>query len=107
MAGIAYQGDIVWADANRTQIKVTRLRLYHTVLRTQQDYIDAMKAAYAIQDMVPVEVFPYSVFYIFFEQYLSIVRIATENVGLACGMLNNPSLSPTTPSSLRHTNPQH
>lgn len=72
-------------------------RTYHRVLRTQDDFIEAYKDAKRIagtimeksfgldpksksstgngEDMSPV--FPYSVFYVFFEQYLLIQSLAT------------------------------
>lgn len=73
----------------------------HSVLRTQEDYITALKVAYELGDMSSVPVFPYSVFYIFFEQYLYIVNVAIEDVLYAIGgvgvvtllLLRNPWLS--------------
>lgn len=58
---------------------------YHTILKTSQDYYESMRAARVISanltDMInsklnntidhQVEVFPYSVFYVFYEQYLT------------------------------------
>ncbi|CAH0726981.1 unnamed protein product, partial [Brenthis ino] len=54
---------------------------YHTTLVTSKDYITAVKYAYEISDNITsaihkhtgldVEVFPYSVFYVYFEQYLN------------------------------------
>ncbi|XP_050343987.1 NPC intracellular cholesterol transporter 1 homolog 1b-like [Nymphalis io] len=58
----------------------TNFMTYHTNLRNSKDYITAIKYAYEISDNITaaiykntgldVEVFPYSVFYIYFEQYL-------------------------------------
>lgn len=48
---------------------------YHNILKTSEDYYESMRAARKISDnltsTVGVEVFPYSVFYVFYEQYLT------------------------------------
>ncbi|XP_050509728.1 NPC intracellular cholesterol transporter 1-like isoform X1 [Diabrotica virgifera virgifera] len=48
---------------------------YHTILKTSEDYYESMRAARKLADnltqTVGVEVFPYSVFYVFYEQYLT------------------------------------
>lgn len=62
---------------------------YHTVLKNSTDYIEALKNARWLasnitaminaelpEDQTPVKIFPYSVFYVFYEQYLTIVRDA-------------------------------
>lgn len=62
---------------------------YHTVLKNSADYIEALKNARWLasnitsminadlsENQTLVKVFPYSVFYVFYEQYLTIVRDA-------------------------------
>jgi Niemann-Pick C1 protein len=61
---------------------------YHTVLKHSSDYINAMDSARAmavnmtdmlrsvVDDESTVEVFPYSIFYVFYEQYSTIVSDA-------------------------------
>jgi Niemann-Pick C1 protein len=44
-----------------------------------------MEAAYTVADDTGLDIFPYSVFYIYFEQYMYIERIAFMDVGLALG----------------------
>lgn len=54
---------------------------YHTSLSTSKDYITAVKFAYEVSDNITnailehtgqnIEVFPYGVFYVFYEQYLT------------------------------------
>lgn len=55
---------------------------YHTILKTSQDYYESMRSArkisanitMTVNSKIPgsnVEVFPYSVFYVFYEQYLT------------------------------------
>jgi Niemann-Pick C1 protein len=68
----------------------SRFRGFHTALATQQDYINALKAATTLTENLAEQfnlpIFPYSVFYIFFEQYLYISSVALICVGVACGM---------------------
>ncbi|CAH1236520.1 unnamed protein product [Diabrotica balteata] len=48
---------------------------YHTILKTSEDYYESMRMARKLADnltkTIGVEVFPYSVFYVFYEQYLT------------------------------------
>ena len=57
---------------------------YHTVLKTSNDYTAALKSARKIakniSHVVGADVFPYSVFYVFYEQYLTIVKDTWENL---------------------------
>ena len=62
---------------------------YHTVLSTSNDFVNAMVSANQISEMITemlnnnsntnthYEVFPYSIFYVFYEQYLTVWRDAT------------------------------
>ena len=60
---------------------------YHTVLSTSNDFVNAMISANQISESVTkmlnknsdtqYEVFPYSIFYVFYEQYLTIWQDAT------------------------------
>ncbi|KAJ3648324.1 hypothetical protein Zmor_020135 [Zophobas morio] len=63
---------------------------YHTILKGSTDYISALKYARVIGDNLTktldldgVEIFPYSIFYTYFEQYLSIWTDALESLGLS------------------------
>ncbi|KAH9620446.1 hypothetical protein KSS87_017382 [Heliosperma pusillum] len=53
------------------------------------DYINALRAAREfcakVSDSLKMEIFPYSVFYIFFEQYLDIWSTALVNLAIALG----------------------
>ena len=57
---------------------------YHTVCKSSSDYTEALNQAYQIAENITktigVRVFPYSVFYVFYEQYLTIVRETVENI---------------------------
>jgi len=81
--GIAYNSDIQFLPNG--SIAATRFMTYHTVLKTQTDYIDALRVAYYVADNASqIPVFPYSIFYIYFEQYLYIVNVAVMDILLAC-----------------------
>ena len=65
---------------------------YHSLLITSDDFIQAMKQAYILTDNITrtlktsgydVEVFPYSIFYVFYEQYLTIWHDAIMNLSLS------------------------
>lgn len=62
---------------------------YHTVLKTSQDYASALKQAQYLSDNITKTlnneflVFPYSVFYVFYEQYLHTWPQVLLNLGLS------------------------
>uniref|UniRef100_A0A0R3RZD1 SSD domain-containing protein n=1 Tax=Elaeophora elaphi TaxID=1147741 RepID=A0A0R3RZD1_9BILA len=74
--------------SRRGRILSSHFMTYHTVLKTSSDFINAMTSARRIAANItamlnkdrdgrcPVEVFPYSVFYVFYEQYTTIVMDA-------------------------------
>ncbi|KAK7258292.1 hypothetical protein RIF29_23865 [Crotalaria pallida] len=70
-------------------IQASEFRTYHTPLNRQGDYVDAIRAARdfssRISASLKMDIFPYSVFYIFFEQYLDIWKIALINIAIALG----------------------
>ncbi|XP_065864984.1 uncharacterized protein [Euphorbia lathyris] len=72
-------------------IQASEFRTYHTPLNKQSDYVNAIRAAREFSsrasDSLKIEIFPYSVFYIFFEQYLDIWRVALVNIVLALGAI--------------------
>lgn len=72
-------------------IRASEFRTYHTPVNKQGDYVNALRAAREfssrISDSLKIEIFPYSVFYIFFEQYLDIWRIALINIAVALGAI--------------------
>ncbi|XP_045523161.1 NPC intracellular cholesterol transporter 1 isoform X2 [Pieris brassicae] len=85
---------------NKTQARVgaTYFQGYHTVLKTSSDYYSALRAARAIsanltetlnknlQEMgknKTVNVFPYSVFYVFYEQYLTMWPDTLKSMGIS------------------------
>jgi len=77
----------VQLNANQTNVIQSRFMTYHTPLSSQQDYIDGLKSARRIadniQDQTGLETFAYSIFYVYFEQYLYLSSVAIEDTGLA------------------------
>lgn len=60
---------------------------YHTILKTSADYYESLRAARKvaanITKTVGVEVFPYSVFYVFYEQYLTMWPDTLQSLGVS------------------------
>ncbi|XP_076272104.1 Niemann-Pick type C-1a isoform X2 [Rhynchophorus ferrugineus] len=60
---------------------------YHTILKTSADYYESMRAARKIAanitKTIGVEVFPYSVFYVFYEQYLTMWPDTLQSIGIS------------------------
>jgi Niemann-Pick C1 protein len=86
LGGKAPYGDAVYYDST---VRASHFRSAHTPLRSQQDFIDAYASARRIADSVSqtmgIDVFPYSSFYIFFAQYVTIYRDSLVLVGSALG----------------------
>jgi len=91
LGGKASYSDAVVIDNKRTTIPASHFRASHTPLRSQEDFIAAYASARRISDGLKestgIEVFPYSVFYIFFDQYASIVQLTATLLGSALVMI--------------------
>lgn len=87
LGGAAGYSSALVIDEEHLTIPASHFRTSHTPLRSQKDFISAYKAARRIANEierdVDTEVFPYSKFYIFFDQYTSIVRLAGALIGSA------------------------
>jgi Niemann-Pick C1 protein len=72
-------------------IQASSFRTYHTPLNKQVDFVNSMRAAQEFSAKVSrslkMEIYPYSVFYMFFEQYLDIWKTALINLSIAIGSL--------------------
>ncbi len=72
-------------------VPASHFRTSHTPLRKQQDFIDAYASARRIANTVSesqnIKVFPYSKFYIFFDQYASIIRLTGTLIGSALAII--------------------
>ncbi|XP_061110400.1 NPC intracellular cholesterol transporter 1 isoform X2 [Conger conger] len=77
---------------NNTDVGATYFMTYHTILKTSADFIAAMKMSRELADNIThtmslqgksSRVFPYSVFYVFYEQYLTIAYDTAFNLGMS------------------------
>ncbi|XP_074656980.1 NPC intracellular cholesterol transporter 1-like [Tubulanus polymorphus] len=91
--GHAAYGSAIELLNNKTELGATSFMTYHTILKTSKDFIRALQSAHDIADNITktlnvtdnsYRVFPYSIFYVFYEQYLFIVHDTWYNL-LLCG----------------------
>ncbi|KAG5682988.1 hypothetical protein PVAND_012302 [Polypedilum vanderplanki] len=88
---------------NKTQaVGASYFMTYHTILKTSSDYFEALRAARKVSanitktihasmrlsgrpesEIENVEVFPYSVFYVFYEQYLTMWPDTVRSMGIS------------------------
>ncbi|KAK0708145.1 patched family-domain-containing protein [Lasiosphaeris hirsuta] len=91
LGGQASYGSAVVVDTDRETIPASHFRTAHTPLRSQEDFIDAYASARRIANEISastgLEVFPYSIFYIFFDQYASIVSLTATLLGSAVALI--------------------
>ncbi|XP_075511720.1 uncharacterized protein LOC142547346 [Primulina tabacum] len=85
----AYTGSVQLKGYEDGVIQASAFRTYHTPLNKQVDYVNSMKAARdfssRMSDSLKIDIFPYAVFYMFFEQYLNIWKTALINLAIAIG----------------------
>ncbi|KAJ8772723.1 hypothetical protein K2173_027900 [Erythroxylum novogranatense] len=85
----AYTTSVELKDYENGVIQASSFRTYHTPLHKQVDYVNSMRAAREfssrVSNSLKMEIFPYSVFYMFFEQYLDIWKTALINLAIAIG----------------------
>ncbi|CAL1355342.1 unnamed protein product [Linum trigynum] len=88
----AYTGSVELEGYENGVIQASSFRTYHTPLNKQRDFVDSLRAAREFSSRVSkslkMEIFPYSVFYMFFEQYLDIWRTALINLAIAIGAVS-------------------
>ncbi|KIY45848.1 multidrug efflux transporter AcrB transmembrane domain-containing protein [Fistulina hepatica ATCC 64428] len=88
LAGKASFGSALSLDDDNG-VRASHFRTYHSPLKSQDDFINAFAAAHRIADDISVEtsskVFPYSLFYVFFDQYAHLTAITQEVLGLGLG----------------------
>jgi len=91
LGGRAAYGQAVVVDSENVDVPASHFRTAHKPLRSQDDFISAYAAARRIANEVSlstgVEVFPYSVFYIFFDQYASIIKLTGTLLGSAVAII--------------------
>lgn len=103
-AGHAAYGQGVNFVENKTThlstVKASYFMTYHTILKTSEDYYTSMRSARevssaitnnlrtklkeaGVNDTDSIEVFPYSVFYVFYEQYLTMWPDTLKSMGIS------------------------
>ncbi|GAB0136100.1 hypothetical protein EsDP_00004417 [Epichloe bromicola] len=91
LGGMAAYGDAVVINDEEKSIEASHFRTAHTPLRSQADFINAYSAARRIASEITErtgeDVFPYSVFYIFFDQYLTIVPLTASLLSGLVGII--------------------
>jgi len=89
LAGKTAFGDALSFAADSSKVEASHFRTFHKPLKSQNDFINALAAAHRIADEISqetgAEVFPYSIFYVFFDQYAHTVAITQEVLGLGLG----------------------
>ncbi|XP_067212878.1 NPC intracellular cholesterol transporter 1 isoform X4 [Linepithema humile] len=85
-------------DTMMSTVGASYFMAYHTILKTSADYYESMRAARVVAsnitdmlncnlrrmgDDTTVEVFPYSVFYVFYEQYLTMWPDTLQSIGIS------------------------
>ncbi|XP_028087364.1 NPC intracellular cholesterol transporter 1-like [Camellia sinensis] len=85
----AYTSSVDLNGCESGVIRASEFCTYHTPLRKQDDFVNSMHAAREfssrVSDSLKIEIFPYSVLYIFFEQYLDIWETTVINIAIALG----------------------
>lgn len=87
LGGRAAYGSALSLAADNKSVQASHFRSFHSPLKTQADFINAFAAAHRIAEEISTatgtDVFPYSLFYVFFDQYAHIIAITQEILGLA------------------------
>lgn len=89
--GKAPYSSAVVIDTDHSDVPTSHFRTSHTPLRSQADFINAYasarRIARSIGDSQNISIFPYSKFYIFFDQYSTIVRLTGTLLGSALAII--------------------
>ena len=84
---VAFTTSTAPSNVSMSHVYASRYMTYHTPLRNQSDFIAAIKSAHELSDRIgqqqQLDVFPYSIVYVYFQQYLDIQHVAILNIGLA------------------------
>lgn len=90
LGGLQGYSHAVKQDDNST-VRASHFRTFHTPLREQADFIHALSAARRIAGEISkstgLDIFPYSLFYVFFDQYSYIVSMSVEVLVAALGAI--------------------
>lgn len=94
--GVNYYTD---KKSQMSRVGSSNFMSYHTILKTSKDYYESMRAARELSENITdtintklkrigsnetnIEVFPYSVFYVFYEQYLTMWPDTIKSLGIS------------------------
>lgn len=91
----AYGAAVDFKDESKKEILTTYFMTYHTTMRNSSTYISALKMArdvaqnitsmINITDNPEFDVFPYSIFYVYYDQYVTIVHETEVSLGIVLG----------------------
>lgn len=85
--GHAAYASAVDLTQNNSDVGASYFMTYHTILKESPDYIDALRKARALAQNISTamdhNVFAYSVFYVFYEQYLTIIYDTALNLSVS------------------------
>ncbi|KAJ7937284.1 patched family-domain-containing protein [Mycena leptocephala] len=85
VAGKSSFGTALSLSEDGGQVVASHFRTSHSPLKTQDDFINAFAAAHRVAEDISRQtgssVFPYSIFYVYFDQYAHIVAITQEVLG--------------------------
>lgn len=91
LGGLAPYSSALVLDSEHVMTNASHFRTSHTPLRSQEDFIKAYISARRIASDLSrdhdIDLFPYSKFYIFFDQYLSIVSLTVALLAIAVGII--------------------
>lgn len=86
LAGRASYGAALALKEDGSGVEASHFRTFHSPLRSQEDFIHSMETARRISEDLSAKtgtsVFPYSLHYVYFDQYLRIIGITKELLGL-------------------------
>jgi Niemann-Pick C1 protein len=89
LAGQASYGTALSLSWGNDVVQASHFRTFHSPLKSQADFINAFAAAHRVANDISqrtgATVFPYSLFYVFFDQYPYIIAITQEIIGLGLG----------------------
>jgi Niemann-Pick C1 protein len=86
LAGATSYGQALALTPDGSGVEASHFRTFHAPLKTQADFIHSLAAARRIADDISARtgatVFPYSLHYVYFDQYSHVVAITQELLGL-------------------------
>lgn len=86
LGGQAAYSSAVTLGNDNTTVVASHFRTFHAPLKSQNDFINALSAARRVSADITkrtgVKVYPYSLFYVFFDQYEHVESIAVELIAL-------------------------